>query len=101
MHFTGTTAGTGNVFFFQRERFYDERIAQNANHTDFGAGREKMVAVPDGFLLAKLPVQNQIDSLDEYIQYVEDYYEDLFEHPQKLIAEMEEIMQQFFIGSAR
>lgn len=42
----------------------------------------------------KKSVQNQIDSLDEYIQYVEDYYEDLFEHPQKLIAEMEEIMQQ-------
>lgn len=42
----------------------------------------------------KKSVQDQINSLDEYIQYVEDYYEDLFEHPQKLIAEMEEIMQQ-------
>lgn len=38
-------------------------------------------------------IDQQITSLDDYIEYVTNYYEDMFEHPQKLIAEMREIIQ--------
>ena len=31
--------------------------------------------------------------VDEYIEYVESYYKDLFDNPNKLIAEMEEVMK--------
>ena len=37
-------------------------------------------------------IDQQITSLEDYVEYVENYYEDLFEHPQKLIAEMRDIM---------
>ena len=37
-------------------------------------------------------IDQQITSLEDYKQYIEEYYEDLFEHPQQLIAEMEMIM---------
>ena len=37
-------------------------------------------------------IDQQITSLEDYVEYVQNYYEDLFEHPQKLIAEMRDIM---------
>lgn len=37
-------------------------------------------------------IDQQITSLEDYIEYVENYYNDLFEHPQKLIDEMREII---------
>ena len=37
-------------------------------------------------------LDQQITSLTDYKQYIEDFYEDLFEHPQKLIEEMESVL---------
>ena len=37
-------------------------------------------------------IDQQITSLEDYAEYVTNYYEDLFEHPQKLIEEMRNIM---------
>ena len=38
-------------------------------------------------------LEDQILNLDDYIDYVNGYYEELFKNPQKLIAEMEEIIK--------
>ena len=37
-------------------------------------------------------IDEQITSIEDYMAYVENYYEDLFEHPQKLIEEMRTII---------
>ena len=37
-------------------------------------------------------IDQQITSLEDYAEYVTNYYEDLFEHPKKLIEEMRNIM---------
>jgi hypothetical protein len=37
-------------------------------------------------------IDQQITSLEDYVEYVENYYNDLFEHPQKLIDEMRTII---------
>lgn len=37
-------------------------------------------------------IDQQITSLEDYKQYIEEYYEDLFEHPAKLIEEMRNII---------
>ena len=37
-------------------------------------------------------IDNQITSIEDYMEYVENYYEDLFKHPQKLIEEMKTII---------
>lgn len=37
-------------------------------------------------------IDQQITSLEDYKQYIEEYYEDLFAHPQKLIEEMRNII---------
>ena len=39
-------------------------------------------------------IDQQIESLEDYIDYVERYYEDLFAHPKKLIAEVDSILTQ-------
>ena len=37
-------------------------------------------------------IDQQITSLEDYVEYVQNYYEELFEHPQKLIAEMKVVI---------
>lgn len=37
-------------------------------------------------------IKKQITSIEDYIKYVQDYYEELFKNPQKLIEEMQEIL---------
>lgn len=37
-------------------------------------------------------IDQQVTSLEDYKQYIEEYYEDLFEHPAKLIEEMRNII---------
>lgn len=37
-------------------------------------------------------IDQQIMSLEDYVEYVQNYYEELFEHPQKLIAEMKVVI---------
>ena len=37
-------------------------------------------------------IDQQITSLEDYEEYINNYYEDLFEHPQKLIEEMREVI---------
>ena len=38
-------------------------------------------------------IDQQIKSLDDYVEYVEKYYEELFKHPDQLIEEMKRVMQ--------
>lgn len=38
-------------------------------------------------------IKKQIESLDKYLEYINKFYDDMFENPQVLIAEMNEIMQ--------
>lgn len=39
-------------------------------------------------------IDDQITSIEDYMEYVRNYYDEMFEHPQKLIAEMESIITQ-------
>lgn len=39
-------------------------------------------------------IDGQITTIEDYVAYVKEYYNDLFEHPKKLIAEMESIIVQ-------
>ena len=40
----------------------------------------------------KESIDNQIKNLDDYMEYVTAYYDDIFEHPKQLLAEVEQIM---------
>ena len=41
----------------------------------------------------KKSLEQQVKSLDDYIAYVNDYYEELFKNPQKLMEEMKHILE--------
>lgn len=42
----------------------------------------------------KQSIEEQIGSIDDYIEYVEKYYEELLSNPRKLIEELQELMTQ-------
>lgn len=62
-----------------------EQIAELRDELAWKAAEDEVEA-------QKQSIDQQITSLEDYVAYVEEYYEELFEHPKKLIAEMEEIL---------